>query len=211
MPGTAETTNKRENPSWLPSYGEAGKWPRVMVSCSFPPARWGLLDFMWAVFSSFFSSFFSASSWSSSSPTAMMCAQCSVSDLNRDHVRSVFLAGPQPWSGEFSVPRRTSTARQNVRRYLKKNVRQNIRQYVRKNVRQNVRRYVRKNVRRYVRKNVREMSERTLQDTSERMPEEMSKRMAGRMAERIQKICQKGCQKRCQTECKEEYQKIFPE
>ena len=73
-----------------------------------------------------------------SSPTAMMCAQCSAPDLNRDPVssvfragprprscefmqcsapdlnrdpvRPVFRAGPQPRSCEFSVPRRTSTA-----------------------------------------------------------------------------------------------------
>ena len=36
--------------------------------------------------------------------------QCSVSDLNRDPVSSVFRAGPQPRSCEASVPRRTSTA-----------------------------------------------------------------------------------------------------
>ena len=47
---------------------------------------------------------------SSSLPTAMMCAQCSVPDLNRDRGSSVFRAGPQPRSCEFSVPRRTSTA-----------------------------------------------------------------------------------------------------
>ena len=37
-----------------------------------PPVRWGLLDFMWA--------------------------QCSLPDLNRDHVSSAFRAGPQPRS-----------------------------------------------------------------------------------------------------------------
>ena len=44
------------------------------------------------------------------SPLAMMCGQCGVPDLNRDPVRSVFRTGPQPRSGEFSVPHRTSTA-----------------------------------------------------------------------------------------------------
>ena len=62
--------------------------------------------------SSFFSFSFASSSSSSSfaTPTAMMCAQCSLPDLNRDPVSSVFLAGPQPRSCEFSVPCRTSTA-----------------------------------------------------------------------------------------------------
>ena len=37
-------------------------------------------------------------------------------DLNRDHVRPVWLAGPQPRSCEFSVARRTSTAKWSERR-----------------------------------------------------------------------------------------------
>ena len=93
--------------------------------CFSPPVRWGLLDFMWALSSasSSFSSSFSASSclprhqlrWCVLSvpcrtSTAIMWAQCSVPDLNRDPVSSVFRAGPQPRSCEFSVPRRTSTA-----------------------------------------------------------------------------------------------------
>ena len=73
-----------------------------------PPVRWGLLDFMWVVFSS-------ASSSSPLRPprpqlrwcelsvpcrtwTAIMWAQCSLPDLNRDHVSSAFRAGPQPRS-----------------------------------------------------------------------------------------------------------------
>ena len=69
-----------------------------------PPVRWGLLDFMWVVFSS------ASSSSPLRPPTAMMWAQCPLPDLNRDHVSTVFLAGPQPRSCEFSVPCRTSTA-----------------------------------------------------------------------------------------------------
>ena len=45
-----------------------------------------------------------------SSSTAILRDQCSAPDLNRDPVRSVFRAGPQPRSGEISVPCRTSTA-----------------------------------------------------------------------------------------------------
>ena len=56
--------------------------------CYSPTVRWGLLDFMWVVFSF------------SSSPTAMTWAQCSLPDLNRDPVSSVFRAGPQPRSCE---------------------------------------------------------------------------------------------------------------
>ena len=63
-----------------------------------PPVRWGLLDFMWVVFSS------ASSSSPLRPPTAMMWAQCPLPDLNRDHVSTVFLAGPQPRSCEFSVP-----------------------------------------------------------------------------------------------------------
>ena len=71
--------------------------------------------------------------------TAMMWVQCSLPDLNRDHVSSVFLAGPQRRSCEFSVPCRTSTAivwvqcsvpdlnRDHVRRYVRKNVRKSVR------------------------------------------------------------------------------------
>ena len=73
-----------------------------------PPVRWGLLDFMWVVFSS-------ASSSSPLRPsrpqlrwcelsvpcrtsTAIVWAQCSLPDLNRDRVSSAFRAGPQPRS-----------------------------------------------------------------------------------------------------------------
>ena len=45
-----------------------------------------------------------------SSSTAIRWDQCSAPDLNRDPVRSVFRAGPQPRSCEISVPCRTSTA-----------------------------------------------------------------------------------------------------
>ena len=46
---------------------------------------------------------------SSSCSTATLDAQCSLSDLNHDHPRPVFLAGPQPRASPPSVPCRTST------------------------------------------------------------------------------------------------------
>ena len=88
---------------------------------SSPPARWGLLDFMSVASSSSFSSSFSSSSASSPPPprpprrprrpcsTATRDPQCSLPDLNHDHPRPVFPAGPQPRPSTPSVPCRTST------------------------------------------------------------------------------------------------------
>ena len=42
--------------------------------------------------------------------TAIIGAQCSLPDLNRDHLLSVFPAGPQPRPSALGVPCRTSTA-----------------------------------------------------------------------------------------------------
>ena len=42
--------------------------------------------------------------------TAIICAQCSLPDLNRNHLRPVFAADPQPRSSARSVRCRTSTA-----------------------------------------------------------------------------------------------------
>ena len=92
-----------------------------------PPARWGLLDFMSVACSS-------SPLLSSSSPlllvvllvllvqlrpaihsvlcrtsTTTIHAQCSLPDLNHDHPRPVFPAGPQPRPSTPSVPCRTST------------------------------------------------------------------------------------------------------
>ena len=80
-----------------------------------PPARWGLLDFMSVACSSplLSSSPLLLSSppllSSSSCSTATLDAQCSLSDLNHDHPRPVFPAGPQPRPSPPSVPCRTST------------------------------------------------------------------------------------------------------
>ena len=72
--------------------------------------------------------------------TAIIGAQCSLPDLDRDSRRPVFPAGPQPRLSALSVPCgpqprlsvlsvpcRTSTAR----RYVKKNIRKNVSRYVR--------------------------------------------------------------------------------
>ena len=83
-----------------------------------PPVRWGLLDFMSLVLLLLLLRLL----LSFSSPTAMMCAQCCVPDLNHDCVRqccvpdlnqdhaiSVLRAGPQQRRYAASVARRTST------------------------------------------------------------------------------------------------------
>ena len=77
-------------------------WDVYLVVFS-PPARWGLLDFMSVACSS--PPLLSSSSCS----TATLDAQCSLSDLNHDHPRPVFPAGPQPRPSPPSVPCRTST------------------------------------------------------------------------------------------------------
>ena len=96
-----------------PSSGElpcvhSSCWLEVRVAywwflCISPPARWGLLDFMSVACSS--PPLLSSSSCS----TATLDAQCSLSDLNHDHPRPVFPAGPQPRPSPPSVPCRTST------------------------------------------------------------------------------------------------------
>ena len=116
----------------VPSSGVHARWGRRRTSCDeffcffptcpgegcSPPARWGLLDFM-------------SVAWSSSSSrcpprppaqlrlaihsvlcrtsTTTIHAQCSLPDLNHDHPRPVFPAGPQPRPSTPSVPCRTST------------------------------------------------------------------------------------------------------
>ena len=92
-----------------------------------PPARWGLLDFMSVASSSCLVLLSSSSpppplllvllvilvvlslSSSSSCSAATRDPQCSLSDLNHDHPRSVFPAGPQPRPSPPSVPCRTPT------------------------------------------------------------------------------------------------------
>ena len=47
--------------------------------------------------------------------TPIVCALCSLPDLNRDRLRSVFPAGPQPRPSALSVPCRTSAASDHLR------------------------------------------------------------------------------------------------
>ena len=97
--------------------------------------------------------------------TTTIHAQCSLPDLNHDHPRPVFPAGPQPRPSPPSVPCRTSTttihaqcslpdlnreyprqvfpAGPHVGRYGTKNVQKKVRKNVRKNVRRYARRYAR--------------------------------------------------------------------
>ena len=97
--------------------------------CFSPPARWGLLDFMSVAWSSSSSPLLLLSLSSSSrcpprppaqlrlaihsvlcrTSTTTIHAQCSLPDLNHDHPRPVFPAGPQPRPSTPSVPCRTST------------------------------------------------------------------------------------------------------
>ena len=80
-------------------------WKGGLLFCFSPPARWGLLDFM------------STPAPSPPRPpppprrtsTTMITPECSLPDLNHDHPRPVFAAGPQPRPATPSVRCRTST------------------------------------------------------------------------------------------------------
>ena len=99
-------------------------WHR-QSQCFSPPARWGLLDFMSVASSSCLPP---ACLLPPRRPSAASCLlpppaasclvlllfgncdpQCSLPDLNHDHPRPVFPAGPQPRPATPSVPCRTST------------------------------------------------------------------------------------------------------
>ena len=95
----------------------------IYIICFSPPARWGLLDFMSVASSCLVLLLLlllsSSSSFSSSSPlfsspllvsSPRLLSSCSLPDLNHDHPRPVFPAGPQPRPSTPSVPCRTSTA-----------------------------------------------------------------------------------------------------
>ena len=159
---------------------------QLSIQCLYfsPPARWGLLDFMSVASSCLVLLLLLSSSRPPRPPrhpcrpcrprrprrrrrprrprpTATRDPQCSLPDLNHDHPRPVFPAGPQPRPATPSVPCRTSTttshaqcslpdlnhdhprpvfpAGPHVGRYGTKNVQKK----VRKNVRKNVRRYAR--------------------------------------------------------------------
>ena len=82
-----------------------------------PPARKGLIDFMSVASSCRLLPPVSSSSSSPPRPprrpprpTATRDPQCFLPDLNHDHPRPMFPAGPQPRPSTSSVPCRTSTA-----------------------------------------------------------------------------------------------------
>ena len=96
--------------------------------CFSPPARWGLLDFMSVASCLPPSASASASAFRllprpsrppclprppcrprRPRPTAIRDPHCFLPDLNHDHPRPVFPAGPQPRPATPSVPCRTST------------------------------------------------------------------------------------------------------
>ena len=114
-----------------------------------PPARWGLLDFMSVASSS--PPLLSSSSCS----TATLDAQCSLSDLNHDHPRPAFPAGPQPRPSPPSVPCRTSTTTIHAQCSLPDLNREYPRQVFPAGP--HVGRYGTKNVQKKVRKNVRQV------------------------------------------------------
>ena len=120
----------------------------LIPNCS-PPARWGLLDFMSVACSS--PPLLSSSSCS----TATLDAQCSLSDLNHDHPRPVFPAGPQPRPSPPSVPCRTSTTTIHAQCSLPDLNREYPRQVFPAGP--HVGRYGTKNVQKKVRKNVRQL------------------------------------------------------
>ena len=119
-------------------------WPKHFS----PPARWGLLDFMSVACSS-------PPLLSSSCSTATLDAQCSLSDLNHDHPRPVFPAGPQPRPSPPSVPCRTSTTTIHAQCSLPDLNREYPRQVFPAGP--HVGRYGTKNVQKKVRKNVRQV------------------------------------------------------
>ena len=121
----------------------------MFLPCFSPPARWGLLDFMSVACSS--PPLLSSSSCS----TATLDAQCSLSDLNHDHPRPVFPAGPQPRPSPPSVPCRTSTTTIHAQCSLPDLNREYPRQVFPAGP--HVGRYGTKNVQKKVRKNVRQV------------------------------------------------------
>ena len=147
-------TGGLENWPWL-GHDSGTDWLEVPISqgyfkiCFSPPARWGLLDFMSVACSS--PPLLSSSSCS----TATLDAQCSLSDLNHDHPRPVFPAGPQPRPSPPSVPYRTSTTTIHAQCSLPDLDREYPRQVFPAGP--HVGRYGTKNVQKKVRKNVRQV------------------------------------------------------
>ena len=152
---------------------------------------------------------------SSSCSTATLDAQCSLSDLNHDHPRPVFPAGPQPRPSPPSVPCRTSTTTIHAQCSLPDLNREYPRQVFPAGP--HVGRYGTKNVQKKVRKNVRQVcyillaNSRVCGRVTGAMPlltlqvakfEAISLNICQKICQiECQKICQIECQKICQIEC----------
>ena len=118
-------------------------------------------------------------------------------DLNRDHLRSVFLAGPQPRPSEPSVPSRTSAETIWAQCSLPDLNRDHLRPVFPAGPQPTESMSERRSE---------DMSERMLDRMSEHMSERMSESMSDRMSERMQKECPKICQKEGQKICQKECQ-----
>ena len=117
---------------------------------------------------------------------AISYAHCSLPDPNGGDLRSVFASRPQLRSTAPSVPCRTSTSRQNVRRDARKNVRQSGKMWERMSNRMSHR--------------PKRMSEEMLERTPQRLLEEApGRKFQKQCPKKCQRVCQKECQKICQT------------
>ena len=177
------------------------------IFCISPPVRWGLLDFMSV------SSPSPSPSPSPSRPPPPPPPRPSPASAPRClSVASMWCAGPQPRSCEFSVACRTPTAILWVRCGVPDPNRDPVSSVWRpgpqppgdmsgrmsgdmseRYVKKNARRYVRKNGERYVRKNVRTY----VRKNDRRYVRKNVRRYVRR---NVRKICQKECQKICQKD-----------
>ena len=91
--------------------------------------------------------------------TAIVCGQCCMLDLNRDHVSSVWRVGPQP---EDMSERMSEEMSERMSKDMSERMSEDMSERMSK-----------------------DMSERMSKDMSERMSEDMSERMSKDMAERM--------------------------
>ena len=159
-------------------------------------------------------------------PTAILRVQCGVPDPNCDPASSVWRAGPQPRSCEFSVASRTPTAilwvsvwRAGPQVLCQKICQKEWQKICQKEWQKICQKKCQKDMSERMSKDMSEdMSERMSEDMSEIfwMSKDMSERMVKRLCQEecqkisqkeCQKICQKECQKICQEECQEICQK----
>ena len=180
---------------------------KVVTKFCSPPVRWGLLDFM------------SVSSpppppvlllvlLPRPPPVAILWVQCGVPDLNRDPVSSVWRAGPQPRSCEFSVACRTPAAILWVQCGVPDLNRDPVSSVWRAGPQVMCQKICQKEWQKLCQKECQKICQKKCQKD---MSEDMSERMSRDMSERCQKECQNICQKECQKICQKECQKICQE